>query len=137
MRGRLFTLREANRALPLVRAISRDVVSRYAAAKSEIREWERLRTAHGRRDADAELDRCNRRIAHELDRLRALTDELEALGCRLRDFENGVVDFPAARLGPGEFVYYCWALGEIGVSHWRGESDAFEQRRLVEAGADS
>lgn len=132
MNGRVFTLAEANRALPLVRAITRDVVRRYAAAKRAIRASEEKRD-----QSAAELAEHDRRIADELEHLRRLTQELEALGCRLRDFEKGAVDFPAACLGPGHFVYFSWALGEETVSHWRGEEEPFEQRHLVTAGTGS
>ena len=132
MNGRVFTLAEANRALPLVRVITRDAVQRYAAAKQEIRAWEELRGDVGR--DGAALAEHDRKIAHELEHLRRLTEELEALGCRLRDFEKGAVDVPAACLGPGHFVYYSWAIGDKSVSHWRGEEEPFEHRHLVVVG---
>lgn len=139
MSERIFTLSDANRALPLVRSITRDAVRCYLAAKGEIRSWEALKALHrsGGGASDEDLERKDRRIASLLDELRRLTDELEALGCRLRDVQRGVVDFPAACLGRGHFVYYCWALDEKRVRHWRGEEETFDERHLVEAEAAS
>ncbi len=131
MKGRLFTLSEANRVLPLVRSITRDAVRRYRAAKREIRAWEWLRSQGASAENEANMARRDGRIARNLEDLRRLTEELESLGCHLRDFEQGAVDFPAASLGDGHFIFYCWALGEERVLHWRGEEEAFEQRHLV------
>ena len=133
MTGRLFTLEEANRALPLVRSITRDAVRRYAAAKREISAWEELRARAGGAPND-ELARKDARIARHLEQLRRLTEELSALGCHLRDFERGVVDFPAACMAPGHFIFYCWELGDATVAHWRGEEEGIEERHLVAPG---
>ncbi|MHC4957143.1 MAG: DUF2203 family protein [Planctomycetota bacterium] len=126
MTGRLFTLDEANGALPLVRVITRDAVAVYAHVKALLAEEP---APEGR----------DERIARLLDRMRRLTRELEALGCRLRDVEKGVVDFPAAALGAGHFLYYSWVAGEDTVAHWRGEEEPLDRRHVVVAstGADS
>ncbi len=131
MKGRLFDLTDANRVLPLVRSITRDAVRRYRAIKSEIRTWEWLRAQPPSTEVEAEMGHRDGRIDSHLKDLRRLTAELERLGCHLRDFERGVVDFPAACLGDGHFVFYCWALGEERVLHWRREEEAFEERHLV------
>jgi hypothetical protein len=126
MNGRLFTLDEANRALPLVRAITRDAVAAYARVKAL------LAQDSGTADRDEQ-------VAALLEGMRRLTRELEALGCRLRDIERGVVDFPAAALGAGHFLYYSWVAGEDTVAHWRGEEEPLDRRHEVVAttGADS
>jgi hypothetical protein len=139
MSSRLFTLEEANRLLPLVESITRDAVRCYRTAKEGIRAWEWLRAqqAPGPAASTAELDRKDAEITAGLERLRGLTDELEAIGCHLRDFERGVVDFPAACLGEGPFLFYCWALGESAVAYCHGEEEGFEERRAVGAGASA
>jgi len=136
MQGHLFTIEDANRALPLARAITGDAVRAYRAAKREIRAWEWLR-AQPPHAPQAELDELDARIGGHLEQLRRLTDELEAMGAILRDYERGVVDFPAASLTDGGFVFYCWILGESTVSHWHGEDESHHERRLVEAGASA
>ena len=136
MQGRLFTLEEANQVLPLVRAIARDAVRAYRGAKKEIRAWEFLRS-QGPAAPQAELDRRDARIGAQLERLRRLTDELEGLGAVLRDYERGVVDFPAASFADSGFVFYCWVLGEKAVSHWHAEDESYRERRGVGAGASA
>ena len=108
MKGRLFTLSEANSVLPLVRSITRDAVRRYRAAKNEIRTWEWLRAQPASAEVEAHKARRDRRIARNLEDLRRLTDEIENLGCHLRDFERGAVDFPAAVLGSGHFFFLTY-----------------------------
>ena len=137
MDGKLFTLDEANRLLPLVRSITRDAVRRYRDAKRAILDLEGLKArVAARMPVDREeLEAQDAAVANHLEELRRLVDELEALGCRLRDYERGVVDFPAATLGDEGFLVYCWALGEQSVRHWHSEQEGFEERRLLETNA--
>ncbi|MHC4338702.1 MAG: DUF2203 family protein [Planctomycetota bacterium] len=137
MDARLFTLDEANRMLPLVKSIVQDAVRQYRLAKEGIRAWERLRAQRkaGQPVGQEELDHRDRVIAGHLEALEGLNEELEGLGCRLRDFERGVVDFPAATVDDGGFVYFCWALGETRVAHYHSESEGFRDRRFVGAGS--
>ena len=76
-------------------------------------------------------------IERHLCELKRLIDELEDLGCRLRDYEKGVVDFPAASMDADQFVFYCWILGEPEVSHWHTEEEGYDRRRLVGAEAST
>ena len=136
MHARLFTLDEANRLLPLVRSIARDAVASYRATKDAIRALQRLKAAPAA--LAAETARQERRIERHLDELRRLVAELDDLGCRLRDYERGAVDFPAAVLdGQALFVVYCWELGDRRVTHWHSEDEGHESRRPlgVEASA--
>lgn len=135
MNGKIFSLDDANRLLPLVRAVTRDAMRHYAAAKQAI---DRLEALKRRRDAGSEdaargLALQDDAIARHLRELRRLIDEVEALGCHLRDYERGIVDFPAACLDEGGFVYYCWSIGEDRVTHWHSDAEGFEARRLVGA----
>lgn len=125
---KLFTLEEANQALPLVRAITIDAVECYRAAKLAIADLDD-------RDATADRDVHEQAVASRLERLRALLDELEELGCRLRDYERGIVDFPADFLGEHGFAVYCWALGEDEVLHWHEDHEGYLERRPVSAAA--
>lgn len=139
MNGRIFTLDEANRTLPLVRVIARDAVRRYREAKAAIGTLEKLKSDHrqGHPVPIAELARLDRAIEGHLLELRRLIDELEALGCRLRDYERGIVDFPAACLEGASFVYYCWALGEERVDHWHAEEETVSDRHPLGATASA
>ena len=137
MDANLFTLKEANRVLPLVCSITRDAVAAYQAAKEAIQQLDRLKSAPqaGLGPNDRAVSRAESHIQGHLAHLHRLTEELGQLGCRLRDYERGVVDFPAACLDAEGFTVYCWALGEAEVRHWHTEHEGFPERRLVSIGA--
>ncbi len=130
MAGTIYTLDEANRALPLVRAITRDAVRAYRDAKKAIRALELLKSRQ-QKDLEPEMHRLEEEAERHLADLGRLVEELDGLGCRLRDYERGVVDFPAAGLGVQGFTLYCWALGEPRVGHWHAEGEGYQQRRPV------
>ncbi|HSR16231.1 MAG TPA: DUF2203 domain-containing protein, partial [Gemmatimonadales bacterium] len=60
-------------------------------------------------------------LAGKASRLDELLAELRAIGCELKDFEAGLVDFYA--LLEDRLVFLCWQLGEPGIGYWH-EVDA-------------
>jgi len=97
-RGRVvFTIEEANRSLPLVRSIVSDVTGLW-------RDLMKVRDDYG--NSSPEHDRIMRELAEYI-------QELQEIGCHLRDFEEGIVDFPA--IIPGDAAL-TWRLGEEQVS---------------------
>lgn len=109
---KVFTLALANRALPYVSRIVDDITSVYA----RIIELRRGADKPGGPDPDAE-----REYEKTMDRLGELVDELHAVGVELKDFELGLVDFPA--IHQGRDVLLCWKRGEQTIDHWH-EIDA-------------
>jgi len=131
---RLFTLDEANAALPLIRSITRDTVRCYRHLTQAIRQLRRLKLLAVKGLAtEAALRDVEEEVEDRLRELRRLIDELEALGCELRDYARGVVDFPAAGLDSSGFTVFCWTLGEAAVSHWHAEQEGYGARRPVPA----
>jgi len=125
--GRTFTVSEAQRALPLVRRIVRDIVT----------EFQRLKELHAR---CRELSRTGPRSSFEavqqaharvVDRLNALAEELSQVGCILEDWESGVVDFPGWH--EGRPVYFCWRYDEPTVEHWHERGGRWLERRPLAA----
>ena len=134
MQNKLFTVDEANRILPLVRSITRDAVSRYRVLREAIQEMDRLNSlGQGDLQRDDLLLDQEMRIEAHLRELRRLVGELEELGCSLRDYSQGVVDFPAAGLDENGFTVFCWALGERSVTHWHSASAGYQARHAVVA----
>ena len=131
---RLFTLDEANEALPLIRSITRDTVRCYRRLTQAIRQLRRLKVlARKGLATEAALRDVEQEVEDHLRQLRHLIDELEALGCELRDYGRGVVDFPAAGMDAAGFTVYCWTLGESSVSHWHADQEGYGARRPVPA----
>ena len=122
---RLFSPDEATRALPLVQRIVADVAAQakalseleVAAREADIRgDGETLEALAGNRD-------------DVMDRVRELSDELEQVGCYLKDVHTGLVDFPA--LHEGRVVYLCWRVGEPSVAYWHEVDAGFAGRRPI------
>lgn len=127
-RRRTFTVEQANRALPLIQRITSDVVAQYQQLEHLQRKRKKLLRLD-RREEVAELDA---RAATGADRLNELIDELAAIGCELKDWENGLVDLPA--LHDGREVYLCWKLGEPTISHWHELHAGAIGRQTIDGG---
>ena len=120
--ARDFTLERARRALPLVRRITTDIVEqhRYVCELED--------RCHQSNDASFESD-LREHYASALDRLRDLIDELGDIGCELRDWHRGIVDFPGTQ--DGRRIEFCWRLGEADITHWHEPDASFCGRRSV------
>jgi hypothetical protein len=118
-------------------------VEQAAAAMAWVAErvaW--VRDAHARllamgsraREAVMALDARNggsypgREVAAALVELSRAVGELEAVDIVLRDFERGLVDFPALR--DGQEVYLCWLVEEEDeIGFWHEPETGFAGRR--------
>lgn len=67
----------------------------------------------------------------EYTELARLVGELDKRGVLIKDFDQGVVDFPHLRPN-GEEVYLCWMLEEPTVSFWHRIPEGFMGRTPVE-----
>lgn len=147
-----FTVAEANKTLPLVRAIITDVVAQLrmvedlrqrltgassadrpppaapaAAATGDSRPKKRDFYSEEVAQTEAELER-------EIVKLRAYIHELQELGVEFKG-ADGLCDFPSLR--DDREVFLCWKLGEPEVMHWHEIDEGFNgrQRLAVEAHA--
>lgn len=116
---RRFTLAEANRALPLVERIVTDIVRTHAEAVG-------LQSRVGR-VAPAEQPAARRDLDRHLERLEDYVDELTELGCDLKDYTVGLIDFTGRH--QGRDVCLCWKLGETKVAHWHELDAGFAGRQ--------
>ena len=115
---RRFTLAQANRALPLVRRVVNDIVhTREQATDLQTR----LESA-GAKD--------QKRIQDDLDvaidKLHTYLDELTEIGCELKDFQAGLVDFIGRH--QGRDIYLCWKLGEETIAYFHELNAGFAGR---------
>lgn len=130
---RLFTLDEAQRMLPLVRSIVRDIVERYATFKGRVEFYRAAQEAMKEGyppPGGQDRERLKREIDASKEDVMAVVGELTELGMDLRDYEEGMVDFPS-RLGD-DIVYLSWKLGEEKVGHWRPLDGTDSPRRALE-----
>ena len=132
---KVFTVEQANAALPLVRAILSDLV-RLSREVSERRQ--RLSFLLDGREPPQENDPYREELAQvgeELEkdrvRLQGYADELIELGVEPKSATEGVVDFPS--ILDGRMIYLCWKLGEPEVLFWHTLTDGFAGRRPLTA----
>ena len=127
---RIFTVAIANRALPLVRRIVDDIVAEHPRWKDLVSRYE-LAAAGGRPEwgESAEMARLRHDIDAAAERIGGYVKELEAIGCQLKGFEQGLVDFYG--LHEGRLVLLCWQRGEDAVTHWHEVDAGFAGRRDI------
>lgn len=135
-RVKLFTVDQANAALPLVRAIAKDLAE---LSREVIERRDRLamlqagRSRQGQDVYSEELTHVQQELEHDAARLQEYVDELRALGVEPKGGPEGLVDFPS--LMDGRIVYLCWKLGEPEVLHWHELDAGFAGRQPLTAGS--
>ena len=152
---KLFTIDEANAALPLVRAIVKDLSK---LSREVIERRQRLQhlspvrsapsgtgpsgagssgtgssgTGAGEEDPYAsELAQIEEELEKDSRRLQEYVEELRELGVEPKNGPEGLVDFPS--LLDGRVVYLCWKLDEPEVTHWHEIDGGFAGRQPLTA----
>ena len=124
---RTFTVDQANRMLPLVRRIVRDIVDAHRAWSGAVKAYENAATwtrADSQATQLAPLEKEVHRLAAEIE---GYLGELRELGVDFKGFEQGLVDFPGER--DGRVVCLCWKLDEDEVGFWHEVTDGYAGRQ--------
>ena len=131
MDTRIFRRDEANRTLPLVQRIVQDIVDDYGRWKESLGQYE-VAAAHQRPDSgeSPEAVAMRQQVDVVAQRINGYIAELEQIGCVLKGFDDGLVDF-RGRLD-GRDVWLCWRLGEAEVNHWHEMDEGYRSRRPLE-----
>ena len=133
---RFFTVEEANKSLPLVRAIVDDLAQ---LSREVIERRERLSVLMDGREEDErgpyreELTQIEEELEKDSRRLQEYVEELRELGVEPKNGTEGLVDFPA--LIDGREVYLCWKLDEPEVLFWHEQDAGFAGRQSLTAGS--
>ena len=127
-----FTLADANRTLPLVSRIVRDLVARYPAWRELVEEYELL-TSSQRADApDPRVEQLERRVTAVAREIDGYIHEVTELGAEAQSpLDSGLVDFPGVH--DGRPIFLCWRLGEESIEHWHECDGGFAGRQLIDA----
>jgi hypothetical protein len=134
--SKLFTVEQANAVLPLVRAITADLVQ---LSREVMERRERLVLLSAGRNASAgdpyaeELAQIEEELEKDSEQLQTYVDELRELGVEPKSGPEGLVDFPAKM--DGRIVLLCWKLGEAEVTHWHELNAGFAGRQSLVAGS--
>jgi hypothetical protein len=122
---RRFTLAQANSALPLVKRIVRDIVRTHNEAMKAQAALDRPSSG----GSGATQQEAQGRLASHLEHLEDFVDELTEVGCELKDYRLGLVDFTGRHLGRD--VCLCWKLGEERIGYWHESDKGFSGRQPI------
>ena len=113
-----FTPEEANKTLPLVRKIVKDILD-YSFELKTISD-----------STPGELDE-NKEARYLISSIKSFMKELEEIGCSYKDwnFSIGLVDFPSKI--EGEEVFLCWKSDEESILYYHGLDEGFKERKLI------
>ena len=125
--ARLWTLSEANAALPKVRGLLAESRAALAAVRDVDDNLEDLQIV-GQSDTQEARDLLVARggAMRTLERCMKAFDQM---GCEVKDVAQGLVDF-RGQLG-AEVVYLCWRDGEQGITHWHTLEGGFAARKPI------
>ncbi len=131
--ARLFTKDEASALLPRLT----EILGRMDPKLARLREIEDLvedaeaywhSTGDGMPPAEREThDRLVLQAAAARGAVDVEVQEIQALGCELKDLRQGLVDFPASI--EGGVAYLCWQRGEDAIGFWHTLDSGFAGRR--------
>jgi hypothetical protein len=132
--ARRFSLAEAQSLIPEVSRLLRDAVSlkgEYQEAEQAIQTWMHRITMMGGLSVDRSqaIDTRKRRDASAAS-LRNAIEQVQAMGCVVKDLDIGLIDFPTEFRG--EEVYLCWKLGEGKIGFWHGVEEGFRGRKAID-----
>lgn len=62
-------------------------------------------------------------------RIQELIEQIQSVGCIVKDLDLGLVDFPALR--GGQLINLCWKMGEPSILFWHGINEGFAARKSI------
>jgi len=132
--ARWFTIAEAEQLLPYVEVRLREaqaVRHELQAAEGNFQHHQRLVALSG-----GSLVNLNRVFAlrdqrkFALERLKGVIERLHQIGCRLRDLDLGLIEFPTVYRDAE--VLLCWRPEDGGIRYWYGPEDSYKGRREID-----
>lgn len=75
------------------------------------------------------LEQEKPRITPLIAKLSEYMDELENLGCYVKDLDIGLIDFLSTF--EGRDIFLCWKLGEEHICHWHETNEGFASRQEI------
>ncbi len=76
------------------------------------------------------LERLGDRFRELVEEMSAVVEQVNEMGCLVKDVDTGLVDFYGVR--DGEPVFLCWQFGEPAVAHWHPVEGGFASRQPIE-----
>ncbi len=130
-----FTLEEARTLLPVLGALlrrAREAALRAGGLEGEMQELsQRIFLAGGLHVDVAEAARRRAERDKAVGEARSTIEEIEQIGARVGEMEEGRLDFPCVY--EGREILLCWTLGEEEeIREWREDQEDAETQPIVE-----
>jgi hypothetical protein len=129
-----FTLAEAQSLIPELDMLLRKAIEakhEYDEAERAVREvTERIMMMGGIVVDRAHALAARGRRDSSLATVKKSLEEVQELGCVVKDLDIGLVDFPTTFRGAE--VYLCWKLGETQIEFWHGVDEGFRGRKPID-----
>ncbi len=136
MEPKFFSVEEADKELPKIRKRFDKVFYLNNSIKDVSKDMQELVNIWGDEIFDARhvdnkfyIEKINRR-ASLIEEIQSAVDEINNIGCIVKDVDIGLVDFFHKR--GDEVVFLCWRYGEDHISHWHHMNAGFANRRPIE-----
>jgi hypothetical protein len=130
---RYFTVAEANALLSEIEPILERIAELYVELSSLFGELASqgfpAREEEGRPDDPVHVREKRAQLRELARELQEQINEVNGLGCVLKDVESGLVDFPSRR--GGQIVNLCWKRGEPETGWWHDLESGFAGRRPI------
>jgi hypothetical protein len=125
---RLFTVAEAESALPLVRRILADLAVEYPLWRAAVADYELLAGA-SRGDWGESPEQLAARdlVTRRAERISGWMEELELIGCVFKGFAPPLVDFYS--LYQDRLIFLCWQPEDGHITHWHEVDAGFAGRQ--------
>jgi len=118
-RVKIFTLEEAEKMLPLIRRIVKDVVDSSKLLHENIQKSALFPENQNLQEARESLS----------NQLQSYINELNDLGVELKSIESGLIDFYTKH--EEQMLYLCWKFGEDKISFWHDLESGYSGRRKL------
>jgi hypothetical protein len=136
---RVWTLPEANAAIPRVREWveeGRRHLDTMREAEAQVQDIEIVWGEKAKEPSCPDHEdyvAWQAKRAAAMDELAGISLRFQALGCEVKDLDEGLVDF-RGRVGE-EYVYLCWKYGEADIKFWHALEGGFASRRPIPGAA--
>lgn len=129
---KVFTVEEANRLLPKLTELLREIQVKQEEILAKEVEIDALEILY----PVLEEEKPSPEVVHEIEvynervnQFYSLIDQIHEMGCFLKDLEMGLVDFYT--LHEGRVVYLCWKVGEPEVGFWHEVGRGYAYRQPI------
>ncbi|MCB1023170.1 MAG: DUF2203 domain-containing protein [Acidobacteria bacterium] len=124
---KLFTIKEANEMIRVVRPILGEIRSIYKSI--DLFRKESIAASNSAQLGGGGM-KSGSQYVNSLFKLGENTAKLDEIGIQIKDYDRGLIDFPSER--DGEIVLLCWQLGEGDEIEWWHEIESgFAGRKRI------